>query len=178
MRAHPWDKPFGKHAEEFTWKARQRDTWWTEEKIDKLRRLAQHHHASEIARIMGKSRHAITSKALREGVTLKKAWRYNTRNKVEHTIRRHAGKLGALEIGEILGMSRGAVQAHASALRISLRRYGEKNHVAKVSNADVELCRALRDEGLTVSKIAEKMELSTSYVNHVVYYEFRLRDRP
>jgi len=41
-----------------------------------------------------------------------------------------------------------------------VRRYGERHHRARHSDHDVELARALRDEGLTYREIAEKLEVS------------------
>lgn len=50
---------------------------------------------------------------------------------------------------------------------------GEHHHRAKLSDADVELIRNLRDEGLTQCEIAEKFEISKAMVSYIVNFQRR-----
>jgi len=50
---------------------------------------------------------------------------------------------------------------------------GDNHYAVKHSDHDVELCRALHDEGLSVTEIADKMEIPQSYVSQIVRYHKR-----
>jgi hypothetical protein len=53
---------------------------------------------------------------------------------------------------------------------------GERHGLAKFSDADVELVRALRDAGWTYRRIAEKMEMSRSNVFDICQFRTRCPD--
>lgn len=70
------------------------------------------------------------------------------------------------------------IKNRARRLKISLRRKGENYPHAKGSDEDVELCRALYEEGLYPKEIAEKMEMSRSHVGAIVYFHSRTEAAP
>ncbi|MGL4193211.1 MAG: hypothetical protein ACRCRU_11750 [Vibrio sp.] len=86
---------------------------------------------------------------------------------------KNASLMSADEISAKLDRTAQAVQRKAGKLGVSLRKYGEKHHLAKVSDHDVELCRALHDEGVKPFQIAEKMGLGYSYVQWILNYRIR-----
>ena len=47
-------------------------------------------------------------------------------------------------------------------------RIGESHHRAKLSDHDVDLIRALRDEGLTYASIAKKFDVSKETIADIV----------
>ncbi|SJN18585.1 hypothetical protein FM109_01935 [Vibrio casei] len=67
------------------------------------------------------------------------------------------------------------MQVYRRAWRLGLAGYkvGENHPDNKVNDDDVELCRQLYDEGLRISVIAHKMELSDSYVSHICHFKRR-----
>lgn len=86
----------------------------------------------------------------------------------------NAPLLSAKDIGKRLTRTPGAVKDRAKRLGISLQKHGEHHHLAKTSNSDIELCRALREEKVKIKVISEKMEISRSLVQSVVNYHCRL----
>lgn len=84
-----------------------------------------------------------------------------------------AHRLSAKDIGRKLKRTPGAVKSRAKRLGVHLQKHGEHHHLAKTSNQDVELCRALRDEKVKVRVIAEKMGIGHSLVTSVVNYHCR-----
>lgn len=53
------------------------------------------------------------------------------------------------------------------------KRVGESHGRAKLSDHEIDLVRQLKDEGMPVGEIAEKMEISRRYVYKLVNYERR-----
>lgn len=88
-------------------------------------------------------------------------------------IREYAATHTAKQIGEILGRSRRSVLQKAGSLKVSIGRSGDRHYNVKHTDHDVELCRALYDEGLNCRQIAEKMEISHSYVRKIVAHIVR-----
>lgn len=87
-------------------------------------------------------------------------------------IRKYAVTHTAQQIGEMLGRSRYSVIQKARSEGISMIKHGETHYNVKYTDHDVELCRALHDEGLSQTEIAKKMEIPRPYVckmvNHIV----------
>jgi hypothetical protein len=89
-------------------------------------------------------------------------------------IANHAGKLSAQEMGKQLNRTHVSVKCRARRIGVNLQRYGENHHLAKTSNHDIELCRALNEENIKPKAIAEKMDISISLVYSVINYRCRL----
>jgi len=53
-------------------------------------------------------------------------------------------------------------------------RVGDSNPRAKYSDAEVEVMRQLREEGMPVREIAEKFECTKGYVSKVCNYQIRI----
>ncbi|RBM46235.1 hypothetical protein DLR66_04860 [Vibrio paracholerae] len=106
---------------------------------------------------------------MRTGVTTRSRWS-ETENLF---LAKHAKEMSSDEIAEKLGRTTDAVKSKAERLGICMKKYGEKHHLAKVSNHDVELCRQLHDEGVRPCEIAEKMELGYTYVQWILNYRIR-----
>lgn len=90
------------------------------------------------------------------------------RNELE-IIKRNAGKMTAKDIAQILERSPSSVRKKAYAMGISLICVGENSPHSIHSDKDVVLCRQLRDEGMRVKLIAEKMEMSLGAVLWIIY---------
>lgn len=176
MKIHPWKILSGKMAEQFPPRPSTQVTWWTKERVAELRRLAPNHTIAEMSRLMGASITVIRSKAQYEGIPFKKVRHHIPREQARSILRKHAGKLSAAEIGELFGLRTKTIYRLAQNTGISLQRYGENHHSAKVSSNDVELCHALYEEGVPVTIIAEKMELRSRYVSQVIRFYRRARD--
>jgi DNA-binding NarL/FixJ family response regulator len=59
------------------------------------------------------------------------------------------------------------------AVNESGRRVGQDHHRAKLTNRDVELIRKLKEDGMSVRKIAERFDVSTSTIEKISYYSIR-----
>lgn len=88
-------------------------------------------------------------------------------------LRKHAATHTAQQIGKMLGRSRRSVLQKAGALKVSISRSGDRHYNVKHTDHEIELCRVLYDEGLTCRQIAEKMEISHSYVRKIVAHIVR-----
>lgn len=82
------------------------------------------------------------------------------------------------DIANRLGRTPKAVQQKAFAERINPSAIGERNRNSKHSDHDVELCRALYDEGVKPGIIADKMDIPVSAVYQIVYYRVRRMPTP
>lgn len=93
-----------------------------------------------------------------------------------------AGILTLTEIGTALNRSMSSVQTRGRLLRKkgllkkTFQRYGERHHCSKFSDEDVELVRALREEGLLVRVIADKMEMPYQWVGKICIFIARCND--
>ena len=77
-------------------------------------------------------------------------------------VRENAGKLTSQQIADRLNRTRQAIQSQAN-------RWGLSVLVKPSDDHDIYLCRELYKEGLSISVIAEKMELSRRVVSNIVY---------
>ncbi len=84
-----------------------------------------------------------------------------------HTIKEAAKELGCCET---------TISKACRDYKISFRKYGDKHHLCVHSDHDVELARSLRDEGLSIKDIAEKMEMAVGYVSRITNYIERCND--
>lgn len=139
-----------------------------------LASLAGRMPAAEIAAVMGTSKRAIESLALRSGISLQVSLKHWTPEEIT-TLRRHAATMTSRQLTALLpGRSATAIRRYAAQNGIPLAKRGERHHRATISDADVELCRALHDEGLPVIEIARKMELNPETVRQYVNYNIRV----
>ncbi len=88
-------------------------------------------------------------------------------------LRQYARTHTAAQIAVMLNRSRKSVTNRVHLLGISMIKNGDNHYAVKHSDHDVELCRALHDEGLSVTEIADKMEIPQSYVSQIVRYHKR-----
>jgi len=88
-------------------------------------------------------------------------------------IRDKAATHTAAQIAEMTGRSRRAIANKAYELRISMKKHGDTHYRVKHSDHDIELCRALFEEGVSIADIAEKMEIDRSYVSNIVHFHKR-----
>ncbi len=88
-------------------------------------------------------------------------------------IRKYGLTHTAQQIADMLGRSRRSVSNKAFELGISMTKRGDNHYHVKHSNHDIELCRALRDEGLSVREIAEKMEIDPKYLSQILQFHKR-----
>lgn len=92
----------------------------------------------------------------------------------DQVIRDYADVKSACELSAMLpGRTPGAVKRRAMLLKVSIRRNGERHHLAKYTDHEIELCRLLYDDGMTAILIAEKMEMPYSYVRKIVSHLVR-----
>lgn len=143
-------------------------------RVAQLASLAGRMTAAEIAAVMGVSKRAVESLALRNGISLQARLKHWTPEEIA-ILRRNAAAMTSRQLAALLpGRSATAIRRYAAQNGISLAKRGERHHRTTVPDADVELCRALHDEGLPVSEIARKMELKPETVRHYVNYNIRV----
>ncbi|ELI8129966.1 hypothetical protein ACT0ZX_004663 [Yersinia enterocolitica] len=82
------------------------------------------------------------------------------------------------DIANHLGRTLTAVRVRAFLEGVNPSGIGECNRNAKHSDHDVELCRALYEDGVKQRFIAEKMEMPVSAVYGIVYYRTRRSPTP
>lgn len=133
--------------------------------------------AKDIAQDYGISSGYLRSAASKRGISLaynlvnveKKPWG----NEEKKFLKCNAQCMTAKEIGKHLNRTEVAIKSKAKQLGVTFQKYGEQHHLAKHGADDVELCRALEEEGLKPYQIAEKMELDYSYVQCILKYRIR-----
>ncbi len=96
-------------------------------------------------------------------------WNIDNEKVLANLARTHTMK----EAAKIMGAKFGSIQSRAQMRGISFRKLGANHHTSKVSTEDVELIRQLSEAGLTSGVIAEKFDVSGSYVRQVVNYKVR-----
>ncbi|CNH17514.1 TPA: hypothetical protein ACPZCB_003306 [Yersinia enterocolitica] len=82
------------------------------------------------------------------------------------------------DIADHLGRTLTAIRVRAFFEGVNPSGIGECNRNAKHSDHDVELCRALYEDGVKPRFIAEKMEMPVSAVYGIVYYRTRRTPTP
>ena len=133
--------------------------------------------AKDIANDYGISSDYLRSAASRRGISLafslmnviKKPWSAAD----TQFLRRNAQRMTSKQMGEYLERTEVSIKSKAKQIGVTFQKHGDAHHLAKHSAHDVELCRALSDEGLKPCEIAEKMELDYSYVSCVLNYRIR-----
>lgn len=77
------------------------------------------------------------------------------------------------EAAKELGVPKSRVVGAAERYKIRFQKRGEKHHAATYSDRDIELCRELHDEGLSLNEISEKMEIDYFHLWKVINGESR-----
>jgi DNA-binding NarL/FixJ family response regulator len=90
----------------------------------------------------------------------RKPWTFEE-NKI---LKKMGGFYSKKEISETLGRSQSSVKNQALKLNIKLRINGERHHSAKYSNDTVEVARRMRECGMTVKNISERLQVDFSTV--------------
>lgn len=148
---------------------------WTNAETRELKRLAGTVVTADIAKAVNKTVRQVQHKAQSLGLSLAfkndkpKPWTSND----ERFLKKNAGELSGVEIAKQLGRKPEHVYRKAYLLGLSLYVRGENSHAAIYSNSDIELCRQLADEGLKAPTIANKMEMSRSFVHQLIKHERR-----
>lgn len=76
-------------------------------------------------------------------------------------------------IAQSLSRHPNSVTARARILGLPKGYLGEHHHASTISDNDVELVRQLHDEGLPITVISEKMEISYDYCLDLISYKSR-----
>ena len=155
---------------------------WTESDIATLRALAGKAPTTEIARQLGRSRHATINKAQRLGVSL--ALRAPAR--ANHgqwwttddiaTLRRLARTHTQADTARILGRGLPATIRKAGQERIAFRKAGERHNTAKYPTATVRRICQLRALGWGPDRIARVVAVSRGNICNIIYYRGRVRE--
>ncbi|ASM34120.1 hypothetical protein BVG84_09980 [Serratia marcescens] len=146
---------------------------WHPMRVAMLFRLGPIIPTPSIAKMFGVSPRVVRSKAESLGIRLYRCFRNYADWEIKF-MKDNRQKLTQKEIARHLGRTEASVST--AMLRRGInpgKPRGEHHQFAKHSDDDVELCRALADEGLFVSEIARKMELDHSTVWRWVNFESR-----
>ncbi|MET2901712.1 hypothetical protein ABXV22_25960 [Vibrio rotiferianus] len=148
---------------------------WDTDEIETLKSLAGKVSTGDIADRLNKTKRQVQHKAQRLGLSLAFINRKPQPWTVEDIrfLKANAGVISGVKIACELGRPVANVYQKAQLLELSMHVLGEDSHAATYSNEDIELCRALSDTGLKAPTIAQKMEMSRSFVHQVIKHERR-----
>lgn len=144
---------------------------WTEKEDELLISLFPLMTCAEIAIQIGRGLKAIEKRVgmHRQAGRLPYKYRHFTPED-DAFIKANRHVLSASDMAVHLGRKQDDIRHRASALGISLRKYGNFCHLTKYSDEDVELIRQLRDEfNLPFKEIAEKFETSRDYASQLYH---------
>lgn len=88
-------------------------------------------------------------------------------------LRQHAASHTGQQLADMLGRTKDSVYMKAVREGISMKKAGINHYRLKYPEDEVELCRQLHEEGLTVAVIADKMEMPRNYVSQLVNFRKR-----
>ncbi|MFN1617366.1 hypothetical protein [Vibrio rotiferianus] len=148
---------------------------WSADEVETLKSLAGKVSAGDIADQFNKTKRQVQHKAQRLGLSLAFINRKPQPWKAEDIryLKVNAGVISGVKIARELDRPVANVYQKAQLLELSMHVLGENSHAATYSNEDIELCRALSDAGLKAPTIAQKMEMSRSFVHQVIKHERR-----
>ncbi|EAA5814583.1 AsnC family protein [Salmonella enterica] len=151
---------------------------WTPEEEESLISLYPDHTFREIATQLGRTKAAVQFRAIRlrrEGRLGHKRNQFTPEQ--DMFIRTHRHSMTLSEVASHLGRkSRTDIANRAKRLGVTYCKYGDLNPLTKYSDSDVGLIRALRDDGMTFSKIAEKFEMPESTARSIYHKRFTAAD--
>ncbi|ELI2977517.1 AsnC family protein [Salmonella enterica] len=147
---------------------------WTPEEDELLINLYPHMTSAQIAALLGRTKSATqirTTHLRREGRLGHKHNQFTPEQDAFIRANRHSMTMA--EVAAHLGRkSRHDIANRAKKLGVTYCKYGDLNPSTKYSDSDVGLIRALRDDGMTFSKIAEKFEMPESTAKSIYYRRF------
>ncbi|EBY1076344.1 AsnC family protein [Salmonella enterica] len=151
---------------------------WTPEEEESLISLYPDHTFREIATQLGRTKAAVQFRAIRlrrEGRLGHKRNQFTPEQ--DSFIRTHRHSMTLSEVATHLGRkSSTGIANRAKRLGVTYCKYGDLNPLTKYSDSDVELIRALRDDGMAFSKIAEKFEMPESTARSIYLKRFTAAD--
>ncbi len=147
---------------------------WTDAEISTLAAMALAGSSpTRIAAALKRSTFAVKHKAYLLGYRFlgKRFW---TRAE-DRALRTGAGTLTSAELAAKLGRSARSVQLRAAYIGVSLARFGDRHHAAKVTDAQIEHARTLSDDGLSGAEIARRLALPihSQHLNACLRYSSR-----
>ncbi|HAG0017507.1 TPA: AsnC family protein [Salmonella enterica] len=151
---------------------------WTPEEEETLISLYPDRTFREIATLLGRTKAAVQFRAIR----LRREGRLDYKHKPftpeqNAFIRAHRHSMKLSEVAAHLGRkSRSTIANHIKRLGVTYRKYGDLNHFTKYPDSDVELIRALRDDGMKFSEIAEKFEMPESTARSIYHKRLSAAD--
>jgi len=77
------------------------------------------------------------------------------------------------QAAEAMGLTVGQVEGATERYKIKFKKVGENHHSAKHTDHDIELCRQLIDDGMSIREAARKMEISYGYLWSVLDGRYR-----
>lgn len=123
----------------------------------------------EIAKIIGRSTVSVRSKLYSMGF---KKFSFFKLNEIEF-IRINSTTMSVRDMSAILGRSEGSIKSAARRYNISLKKYGEKHHCAKLSDHDVDLIRDIHDAGIGIVEISRKFDVCRNTISNLCNYSYR-----
>ncbi|EBL6760883.1 AsnC family protein [Salmonella enterica] len=151
---------------------------WTLEEEESLISLYPDHTFREIATQLGRTKAAVQFRAIRlrrEGRLGHKRNQFTPEQ--DSFIRTYRHSMTLSEVAAHLGRkSRTGIANRAKKLGVTYRKYGDLNPSTKYPDSDVELIRALRDDGMIFPKIAEKFEMPESTARSIYHKRFTAID--
>lgn len=149
---------------------------WSPEDHARLLSLAGTMHPAEIAKVLGRTESAIRNRSKSHGFSLatthpRQLWTHDE----ERYLKQNHQRLTILQMAKSLGRSYSSTAQKCERLGLDCRIFGEKNHQTIYCAEDVELSRALFEEGLTRKEIAEKMEIPYQSICNFISFAYRKR---
>ncbi|MDA8501582.1 MULTISPECIES: AsnC family protein [unclassified Citrobacter] len=155
---------------------------WTPEEDQMLILLYAEFSAAEVARQIGRplggvERRITTLRKSNPGLLAKQ--RPFTLEE-EHFIRQNCKTMTVEQVAESLHRKRGDVIQKALRMKISFFKCGDAHHSTRISDADVQLIRELRDDEhgarLTFAEIAEKFDITEHAAWRIYNYRLTAAD--
>lgn len=141
---------------------------WSDNEINFLIENGNDMPLTELSAVLKRSRHSVGKMRQKLGLGRLKSYQGWEKQEIDF-LKSNAGKMAVTEIAKQLGRSLQSVYGKASYMGLPLLCIGEYCTSAIYSDEDVLLCRELRNEGMSIKIIAEKMEMSLAAVEHVIY---------
>ncbi|OVZ94888.1 hypothetical protein CBW58_02105 [Yersinia frederiksenii] len=155
---------------------------WTEQEDRVLLELWNSMSAAAIAEYLpGRNEKAVYDRVQRmrkTGIATPTIKQVHFTEEEDRFIRRNCATMTTKEIGRHLNRTPGVIMGRGHAIGVRFIKYGEASHLARISDHDVRLIRALRDEyNLGFSEIAKKFEISRQEANRIYHKRLTVEDR-
>ncbi|WP_430489417.1 AsnC family protein [Salmonella enterica] len=151
---------------------------WTPEEDELLVNLYPHMTGAQVAALLGNTKGSVRFRATRLRHEGRLGHKHNQFTPEQDAfIRTHRHSMTLAEVAAHLGRkSRHDIANRTKKLGVTYCKYGDLNPLTKYSDSDVGLIRALHDDGMTFSKIAEKFEMPESTAKSIYYRRFTAID--